>query len=221
MKNFKNVHFLLFLFFMATAVQAQKSPEEKTVTSIPLTAEAVNPLKEGSEIPSITLTTPEGKRFDLNSYVKEQPVVLIFYRGGWCPYCNLHLQELMDADPQLRAMGYEILAVSPDSPEKLAESMEKHEMTYRLLSDSALSAAKDFGIVYQVEESTAKRYKENGIKLVKGSGENQYLLPVPAVFIIDPQGTIRYVYYNPDIKTRIKTEELLHQAKEAQMERKP
>ena len=201
---------LLILLISSFSLQAQKQAE-----SIPASADAVQPLQEGSKIPAISLSTAEGNTFDLNVLVKEQPTVLIFYRGGWCPYCNVHLQELMEADPQLGAMGYQIVAVSPDAPEKLAESQDKHEMTYRLLSDRNMDAAKAFGVAYQVSEGTVKRYQKKGIKLVKGPAEDQYLLPVPAVFIIDQEGTIRYVYYNADYKTRLNTEVLLQEAKNA------
>lgn len=211
----RHIFSLLFLLFVNTALQAQTSASEQQATAIPSSAEAVNPLKEGNKIPAVNLISPEGDSFDLKAYVKEQPVVLIFYRGGWCPYCNIHLQELMEADPELRTMGYQILAVSPDKPEKLAESLKKHEMTYRLLSDPAMSAAKAFGVAYQVGESTVKRYKENGIELPHGPEKNQHLLPVPSVFVIDREGIIRYVYFNADIKTRIKTDDLLQEAKNA------
>lgn len=216
MKTSINIFSLLLLLMMAISCQTQTSTGGKQqAAAIPSSAEAVNPLKKGSKIPIVNLVTPEGDSFNLNSFVKEQPVVLIFYRGGWCPYCNVHLKELMEADPQLRAMGYQILAVSPDTPEKLSESMEEHEMTYRLLSDSTMEAAKAFGVAFQVAESTAKKYKAHGIDLVEGTNEDQHLLPVPSVFIIDPQETIRYVYYNPDYQTRIKVDELLQQAKKA------
>lgn len=216
MTIFKHFFSLLFLLLITTALQAQTTTaSEQQASVIPSSAEAVSPLEEGNKIPAVNFTTPEGESFNLNDFVQEQPVVLIFYRGGWCPYCNVHLQELMDTDPQLRAMGYQILAVSPDTPEKLAESLEKHEMTYKLLSDRNMDAAKAFGVAYQADPSTVKRYKENGIELTKGPVEDQHLLPVPSVFIIDREGVIRYVYYNSDITTRIKTEDLLQEAQEA------
>jgi peroxiredoxin len=197
-------------------LQAQTSAvSEHQTTAIPSSAEAVTPLKVGKKIPAVNLNTPEGDSFNLNAFVKEQPVVLIFYRGGWCPYGNVQLQELMEADPQLRAMGYRILAVSPDTPEKLAESMEEHEMPYTLLSDRNMEAAKAFGVAYQIAESTAKKHQASGIELASGSDEEQHLLPVPSVFIIDQEGSIRYAYYNPDYKTRLKVEDLLQEAKKA------
>lgn len=208
---------IIILFFGFTALQAQTSATgSQTASGIPLKAEDVNPLEEGSEIPPIRLTTPEGEPFDLNAFVQEQPVVLVFYRGGWCPYCNIHLSELMDADSALRALGYEILAVSPDKPQKLAESVEKHQMNYRLLSDSDMSAAKALGVAFKMEETAVNKYRdEYGIDLEGASGEKHHLLPVPSVFIIDREGTLRYVYYNPNIKDRLDAETLMNKAKKA------
>lgn len=210
----KPIFSFLLLILVAASLKAQSpTAGEREASAIPASASAVNPIEKESKIPVVNFTTPEGKSFDLNAFVKEQPVVLIFYRGGWCPYCNVHLQELMEADPELRALGYEILAVSPDPPEKLAESVEKHKMTYRLLSDSAMNGSKAFGVAYQADSSTVNKYKKSGIELTKGPAENQHLLPVPSVFIIDQKGTLRYVYYNADFRTRIKNKDLLQAAK--------
>lgn len=212
----RRLYTLFFLLFVGTALQAQNAAAGgQQTTAVPTSADAVNPIKEGSSLPSIHLTTPEGTPFDLNAFVKEQPVVLVFYRGGWCPYCNVHLKELMEVDPELRALGYQILAVSPDKPQKLAESMEKHEMTYRLLSDTAMQAAQALGVAFQVEDKTVDKYKEYGIDLEESSGEKHHLLPVPSVFIIGRDGIVQYTYHNPDYKTRLDAEELIKQAKAA------
>lgn len=215
MSIFRNTCFFILLLLVTAPLQAQTSTAAgQQATDVPLSADAVRPLQEGNKIPSIMLATPEGESFDLNAFVKEQPAVLVFYRGGWCPYCNAHLQELMDADPRLRALGYEILAVSPDRPEKLAESIEKHEMSYRLLSDTAMTAAKAFGVAFRVEDKTIKKYKEHNLDLEEASGQKHHLLPVPSVFILDREGVVRYVYYNPNIKDRLKAESIIQQAKE-------
>jgi peroxiredoxin len=177
MKISKYIYALVLLLFAAVSLQAQNA-DTAGRQQIPSSADAVEPLEAGRKMPSVKLKTPEGAAFDLNAFVQKQPVVLIFYRGGWCPYCNVHLQELMEADPQLRTLGYQILAVSPDKPQKLAESQEKHHLTYQLLSDPAMQAAKAFGVAFQVDEKTAKKYKETRIALPEGSAENQYLLPV-------------------------------------------
>lgn len=207
---------LIILLAMPFSIQAQqKKSDQSPEKAIPLSADSVKPLQTGEKIPEVSLATAENVSFDLNEYVKDQPVVLIFYRGGWCPYCNIHLRELQKADPELRKMGFEILAVSPDNPAKLQKSIEKHEPGYTILSDTLADAASAFGVAFQVDDSTLKKYKNYGIDLEEASGESHHLLPVPSVFIIGKDGIIHYVYYNVDYKNRLKADELISQAKKA------
>ena len=105
-------------------------------TVIAATAEDVRPLLMGQSIPNVGLKTKQGEDFDLRAAAQKQPLIIIFYRGGWCPYCNKHLGQLQQADSQLRELGYRIVAISPDRPEKLKESIDKGELSYTLLSDS-------------------------------------------------------------------------------------
>jgi peroxiredoxin len=129
-------------------------------------------------VPEVTLRTADGEAFDLSAAVSRKPAVLIFYRGGWCPYCNLHLGQLQEAEADLVKLGYQILAISPDRPAKLAESVEKGKLSYTLLSDAAMDAAKAFGIAFRVDDTTVEKYKGYGIDLEAASGQAHHLLPV-------------------------------------------
>lgn len=182
---------------------------------IPDSAEKVQPLAVGSPAPSVTLQTAGGEAFDLGAALRRQPTVLIFYRGGWCPYCNVHLGQLQKAEAEIRALGYQVLAISPDRPEKLAESVEKLQPDYVLLSDHAMAAAQAFGIAFRVDDATLEKYKGYGIDLEAASGETHHLLPVPAVFIVGTDGRIRFAYSNADYKVRLSPEEVLAAAKAA------
>ncbi len=142
-----------------------------------------------------------------------KPTVLIFYRGGWCPYCNTQLAGLREIETQVVQLGYQIIAVSPDRPEKLRESLQKHNMNYLLLSDSKMDAATAFGIAYEVDDETSQKYSQYGIDLENVSGEKHHLLPVPSVFIISKDGKIKFHYVNPDYKIRIDPELLLTAAR--------
>jgi len=180
------------------------------IAKVPQSAEEIRPLQVGSTIPNVVLRAPTGEPFDLRQAVMEKPTVLIFYRGGWCPYCNRHLSELQQVEEDLLALGYRILAISPDRPEKLMETAEKDSLTYQLLSDSSMAAARAFGIAFQVDDATVKKYKEEyKIDLEADSGETHHQLPVPAVFMVDPDGKIIFSYVNPDYKTRLNPEALL------------
>lgn len=202
MKNLSALLFFSFLLFaIGTPLQAQQSYAPS--------ASEVNPALTGTEIPNASVKTAKGTSVELRKLVSEKPTVLIFYRGGWCPYCNAHLAELQKVEQQLVDMGYQILAVSPDRPELLRESIAKHELQYTLLSDSPMKLTKAFGLAFKVDKSTLEKYRSMDIYLEKDSGYDHHLLPVPAVYLINPDGMITFQYVNPNYKTRINSEVLL------------
>jgi peroxiredoxin len=172
-------------------------------------AKDVQALKAGSDAPNPALTTIEGETTRLDTLRGDQPTVLVFYRGGWCPYCNRQLSALQEVMPQLKEKGWKLIALSPDAPAELIKTMDKDELGYTLVSDSKMEAAKAFGIAFQVDQPTIKKYKTYKIDLVKASGEKHQQLPVPSVFLIDATGKITYAYSNPDYKVRLSPEVLL------------
>jgi peroxiredoxin len=125
----------------------------------------------------------------------------------------MQLGQLQTIEKKLLKLGYQIIAVSPDKPENLNSSIEKQQLEYTLLSDSAMSAAQAMGIAYRVDDMTFKRLNEYGIDIEESSGQKHHLLPVPAVFLIDKNGTIKFQYVNPNYKTRLDPEILMVAAK--------
>ena len=115
-------------------------------------AEDIRPVLIGQPLPKMVLRTMDDKTFDLNAATAEKPTVLIFFRGGWCPYCNLHLNKLQSIESKLVELSFQIMAVSPDRPEKLTEPSEKNKLKYRLLSDSEMTGAKALGIAFRVDD---------------------------------------------------------------------
>ena len=140
---------------------------------------------------------------------------LVFYRGGWCPYCNRHLSALGEIQAELRDLGYRIHAISPDKPEKVAEAVAETEFDYALYSDASAEAARAFGLAFKVDAKTYEKLQGYGIDLEEASGRDHHLLPVPAVFIIDREGRIRFRYFNPEYKERLSGEKLLDAARDA------
>lgn len=171
--------------------------------SAPNSPEQIRPILVGTQAPDVQLATQEGKTVSLSAFWAKKPSVLIFYRGGWCPYCNTQLGQLRKAEGELKKLGYQVLAISPDRPQKLSETIEKQKPGYTLLSDSAMKASLAFGIAFKVDDATIDKYKEYHIDLEESSGEKHHLLPVPAVFIIDRKGIVQFQYVNPDYKTRL------------------
>ncbi len=189
--------------------------------AVPTKAEDICPIKIGSRLPRLTVQTMGGKPFDLNAAIARKPTVLIFYRGGWCPYCNLQMGQLQTVEPQLLKLGYQLLAVSADAPAELHKSLQKHGMKYSLLSDSAMTAAQALGIAFRVDDATVEKYKGMGIDLEKSSGHTHHLLPVPAVFVLDTKGAIQFSYVNPDYKVRLSPKVLLAAAEAALPQEEP
>lgn len=170
----------------------------KMVSGVPALPQDISPLLAGENIPKISLIDINGKSFDLNAAVASKPTILIFYRGGWCPYCSKQLAGLQDIQADLTKMGYQILAVSTDSPENLKKSQTKEGLTYTLLSDADIAVSKQFGIAYKSPANYDKF-----LPATSGGKNTDKLLPVPSVFILNKKGSIRFEYINPDITQRL------------------
>lgn len=174
------MRFSFFVLFLAGTAGA---------ASLPGSPEAVCPLKPGNKAPALTLKTAAGKDLDLKTALPKSNTVLVFYRGGWCPYCSLQLAELGRIQPDLLKLGFQLIAVSPDPPKELSASIKKQSLSYQLASDENLEAAGRFGVAYQIPGEEA--------------------LPVPAVFLVDKEGNIQFTYSNPDYRVRLNPDVLL------------
>jgi len=179
------------------------------------TAEETKPLKAGDRVPAATVRDMDGQAEELSALVATKPTVIIFYRGGWCPYCNTHLGALATIEPRLVKLGYQVLAISADRLGKVQETQEKSDFRYRLLSDSKMEAARAFGIAFKVDDATLEKYKGYGIDLEAASGETHHLLPVPSVFVVGTDGVIKFAYSNPNYKVRLEPEKVLAAAERA------
>lgn len=187
---------LLFIVLAAiTSVANSQNAIAKSATDIA-------PLLIGEKIPSLTLKSSENTAVNISDLLKKKKTVLVFYRGGWCPYCNAHLQALAEAEKEILDLGYQIIAISPDAPENLKITGEKDKVNYTLLSDSKGELIKALGIAFEAPEN----YKS--VINVHSNGINTSLLPVPSVFVVNPESEILFEYISPDFKHRI-TNELL------------
>jgi peroxiredoxin len=184
---------------------------------IPFDATKTTPLQVGDVVPDAPLKAPDGDSISLHRAIGNQPTALVFYRGSWCPYCTRHLAELRQVKDELDALGYELLALSMDKPEAIDEMIRGKSLDYAILSDANAHAAYRFGVAFRMPQDDVDAYKADyDIDLEAASGKDHHVLPVPAVFLIDADKTVRYVYTNPDYKTRLSGEELLEAARESQ-----
>ncbi len=177
----------------------------------------VSPLLNGQNIPNITLQSLEGKAVNLQQLVQQKPTIFFFYRGGWCPFCNMQMGQLQGIQPKLIEMGFQLVGISPDTPEKLRKSMTKNKLDYMLLSDANYDAMKAFGVAFYTSKKVTARYTkvpELKEKLVDiGNGDKRLILPVPAIFVSDKSGLIHFQYVNPNFRVRAEPELLLTAAK--------
>jgi peroxiredoxin len=183
--------------------------------AVPTDPAQVRPLAVGTPLPTLSLRTVEDRPYVIDPARLAAPVLLVFYRGGWCPYCNRHLGELKKVEPELKALGYTLLFVSPDRPAALYASLKEPDVTYTLLSDASMNAARALGIAFRVDDPTLEKYRSFGIDLEAASGERHHELPVPAVFIVGRDGRIAFVHANPDYTTRISPDDVLAAARRA------
>lgn len=171
--------------------------------------ETVTPLLVGAHVPALAVNALDGRKVQLAAAVGGKPTVLVFYRGSWCPFCNQQLSQLNGIQDKLVALGYQIVAVTPDGPADINKTLEKNQLTYTIYSDQDFAAIKAFGVGYAVPAQTLRQYADYGIKLPKSPAESTEALPVPAVFIIDANGVVQFVYVNPDYRIRLSPDLLL------------
>jgi len=181
-----------------------------TAFSLNVLAEEPQQAAVGDQVPDVSLRTAEGADLKLRDAVNTKPAVLVFYRGGWCPFCTRHLMALAEVEEQITAAGFQILAISPDRPEKIAGTPDRDQLSYTLLSDSSMETSKAFGITFQVPVELVTKYKEEfQIDIEAASGETHHLLPHPAVYVVDTDGVIRFAHVNEDYKKRLAPDEIL------------
>jgi|KBSSwiStaDraftv2_1062776.scaffolds.fasta_scaffold00593_16 peroxiredoxin len=171
-------------------------------------AAAAVPLKVGDRAPDFVALRADGTPYRFEAGHLQHPYVLIFYRGGWCPYCNAQLADLRHVEPKLRENGFEVIFLSTDRPQLLYSSLKTRDIHYTLLSDRELQAARAFHIAYHLTDEEYSEELKWGVDLEKTTGTANHALPVPSVFIIDMSGIVRFVYSNPDYTVRLGADSL-------------
>jgi len=150
-----------------------------------------------------------GKEIRLKDLLKEGKVVLVFYRGQWCPYCNKELSRLQDSLQFIKDKGATLIAVSPELPENISKTVEKTNAEFSVLYDEKLKIMKAYDVDFELPQNTVTRYRNAGLDVEKNNGANGNFLPVPAVYIIDKESTITYRFFDTDYKKRPSVKELL------------
>jgi len=155
------------------------------------------------------LSNAFGNLVRLGCLLKQGPVVVSFYRGEWCPYCNLELQALQQVLPDIYQRDAQLVAISPQVTDKSLSTLEKNSLAFEVLSDFNNIVARHFGLVFQLPQDLQDVYQGLGIDLKISNGDDRFELPVPATFVIDPQSVIRYAFVNIDYRQRAEPDEIL------------
>lgn len=159
-------------------------------------------LKSGEQAPDFTLPDATGKEVTLSSELKKGPVILSFYRGGWCPYCNLELRAYQRALPQIKEAGAELIAISPQTPDASLSTKEKDELEFIVLSDEGGKTADRYHLIFKLPGYLIQSYKHSGIDLEARNGNDKWELPKPATFVLDKSGKIVFAHVSSDYKER-------------------
>lgn len=163
----------------------------------------IAPLLIGETLPDATLQDPKGQPVQLSAVLSQQPTVLVVYRGGWCPYCNQHLAALAKAESEILALGYQIVAISPDDYQNLQPTIADQDVHYQLYADPGAKLIQAMGIAFATPEDYLKYIAK------KSKGEVTTALPVPTLMVVNKKSEILFEYINPTYSTRISPELLL------------
>ena len=210
----------VYSLFITLLVTALACTQAMTVSAADMDGIAaspaeINPVKAGEMAPAFTVRTVDDEAFVFDPAGLERPAVLITFRGGWCPYCNLHLSELRHVVPELKSKGVDVLFLSGDRPELLYSSLKRETqddidgLGYTILSDADMEAARALGIAFRVSSSTLDYMEERGRDIEASSMDKFEALPVPAVYVIDSDGKVTFSFVEPDYKVRLPADDVL------------
>ncbi len=190
----RNVLMLLLVVFVTNAATAQMEPKG---------------LHVNDKAPTFIAVDQNGRQVSLSVLMAKGPVVLVFYRGQWCPYCNKQLSNLQDSVSFITGKGATLVAVAPEKPENIQKTIAKTKASYPVLFDSGLTIMKSYDVAYNVGSEMLAKYKKYGIDFNQVNGANGASLPVPTVYIINTSGIITYVNFNPDFTKRPSVSEIV------------
>ncbi len=192
----KNIFLFCLYFFTLSFAVAQNKPKGLMVNS---------------KAPEFKAKAQNGEDISLEALRKSGSVVVVFYRGNWCPYCSAELQKLQDSLQYIVSKGAQVVAITPEASEGIDETIKKTKAAFPIIYDEDVKIAKEYDVSYQVDEATINTYKKNwGVDFFKiNHQKDKAYLPVPAIYIVDKNGFITYRFFDTDITKRPSVKELL------------
>ena len=173
-------------------------------------------IKEGDTLSTAILTNARGAKVDLNQLLDKGPLVISFYRGGWCPYCNFELRALQNVLPEIEGLGANLVAITPETPDSSLTTTEKNELSFEVLTDNNNDYAKELGLVFEMPEALKEVYISFGIDVEKHNGNTNFELPMPATLVIGANKKIKYAFVSEDYTKRAEIAPILDALKQSQ-----
>lgn len=190
----KKLLFAAMILLSAIALPAQEQPKGLGVND---------------KAPDFSTVDQSGNKISLSETYKKGSVVLIFYRGQWCPYCNRQMMQLQDSLSMIKDKGATVIAVTAEKPENISKTVAKTKASFPIVHDEKLAIMKQYDVAFAVDAKTVETYKKYGIDFEQANGSNGANLPVPAVYVINKEGKIVYRYFNKDYTKRATIKEIL------------
>lgn len=181
-----------------------------TFLCLHLGANAQQGLKNGQQAPQFSGIDQNGKKIDLEKVLKsKKSVVLFFYRGQWCPYCNKHIKELQDSLQLLTAKNAYVIGITPETKENISTTIEKTNAGFSIIQDADDKIMKAYDVNFRMDDDTFAKYKNYGVDLEANNGNTRHTLPVPATYIIGPSGKIKFIHFDSNYQKRASIKTLL------------
>lgn len=194
--------------FLAKADTTKIAEYEKGIADVAATGITKNALNVGDTAPDFTLMNAVGEKVGLYQELQKGPVVLTWYRGGWCPYCNITLSYLQETLPAFTEHGASLMALTPELPDKALSTKEKNALEFQVLSDTNNWVAEQYGLKYTLPANIATRY-ESGFGLSQYNGNAEATLPLAATYVVDKNGVIQYAFLDADYRNRAEPSAIL------------
>jgi len=166
-------------------------------------------IQVGEKAPNFNLKNAFGKEVNLEDALKKGPVVLVFYRGAWCPYCNMHLGVLSESLSEFEKYNAQLIAITPQKADKSAEQIKKDSYPFEVLSDLDNSVMKDYNLYFELPKELVDVYKKNGLDVEAYNGKDRTALPIPGTFVIDTKGIVRAMHAETDYKARMEPKDIV------------
>lgn len=213
------VKILMFMVVMSVAGLSASyalADESKAIFTKmpPIDSDHISVIKIGTQAPDFILPNADGVTHTLRTILEHGPVILTFYRGGWCPVCNDQLYAYQEILPEFEELGAQLVAVTPETPSSVQDTATKNAITFEVLSDAGNKVAREYDLIWEVPEDKREGFStwlksETGKTLAEFNGIDNYELPIPATFVIAQDGTVVYVFRDKDYRQRARNEDII------------